>query len=296
VLAAVYMLILGIGLGMVMQVLVLAVQNAVPYEQLGVATSGATLFRSIGGSLGTAVLGAVFANRLAGALAGNVPSGGGTPDIAALDPSAVGRLPAQVRDVVLGAFTDALDLVFVVAACVMVLAFLLTWLLEERPLRTTVRSAAMQRAFAAPDDTDSVREVARELSLLVGREGVREFLRRAVSRARLDVSPMAGWLLARAASDGTVDVGRLAAAHDVDEAELRETCRELRARGLLTGGPDDSTGLSPEGARAVDALADARCGALEELVAEWQPERHPELERFVRRLSDDLVEQAPRDA
>ena len=62
--AALHMLVFGLGLGMVMQVLVLAVQNAVPYEQLGVATSGATLFRSIGGSLGTAILGAVFTARL----------------------------------------------------------------------------------------------------------------------------------------------------------------------------------------------------------------------------------------
>ena len=63
------MLVLGVGLGLVMQVLVLAVQNAVPYEQLGVATSSATLFRSIGGSLGTSILGAIFANRLATELA-----------------------------------------------------------------------------------------------------------------------------------------------------------------------------------------------------------------------------------
>jgi Na+/melibiose symporter-like transporter len=59
-----FMFVLGLGLGMVMQVLVLAVQNAVDYSDLGVATSGATLFRSIGGSLGTAVLGAIFSNRL----------------------------------------------------------------------------------------------------------------------------------------------------------------------------------------------------------------------------------------
>ena len=67
--AGAYMLVLGVGLGLVMQVLVLAVQNAVPYEQLGVATSSATLFRSIGGSLGTSILGAIFANRLATELA-----------------------------------------------------------------------------------------------------------------------------------------------------------------------------------------------------------------------------------
>ena len=58
------MAVLGLGLGMVMQVLILAVQNDAPYEDLGVATAGATLFRSIGGSLGTATLGAVFTNRL----------------------------------------------------------------------------------------------------------------------------------------------------------------------------------------------------------------------------------------
>jgi EmrB/QacA subfamily drug resistance transporter len=294
-LAALYMLVLGMGLGMVMQVLVLAVQNAVPYEQLGVATSGATLFRSIGGCLGTAVLGAVFTNRLTHALAERVPAAaGGAPNVNALDPSALDRLPAPVRDGFITSFTDALDLVFVVAAVVMAVAFLLTWLLEERPLRETVRTTAMHRAFAAPDDTDSVREVARELSVLVGREGVREFLRRAISRAGLPVSPMGGWLLARAASDGDVDVRALAAAHHVDEDELREACRDLHGHGLLTGGPENSTGLSPEGARAVDALADARCGALEDLVAEWSPAEHPELARYVRSLSDDLAGAAPR--
>ena len=58
------MFVLGLGLGSVMQVLVLAVQNAVDYQDLGVATSGATLFRSIGGSVGTAILGSIFSNRL----------------------------------------------------------------------------------------------------------------------------------------------------------------------------------------------------------------------------------------
>src|SRR5271167_2664751 len=69
-----FMFVLGLGLGMVMQVLILAVQNAVDYADLGVATSGATLFRSIGGSLGTAVLGAVFASRLTSELRRALPA------------------------------------------------------------------------------------------------------------------------------------------------------------------------------------------------------------------------------
>jgi EmrB/QacA subfamily drug resistance transporter len=294
-LAALYMLILGMGLGMVMQVLVLAVQNSVAYEQLGVATSGATLFRSIGGSVGTAVLGAVFTNKLTDALAGSLPASAAA-NVGGLDPSALERLPAAIRDSYLSAFTDAVDLVFLVAAGIMTIAFILTWFIPERPLRTTVRTAGLQQAFAAPEDTDSVREVARELSVLVGKEGVLAFLERAARRADVDVPPAGGWLLARAASERNVDVPRLAATYSLDEERLRDACRDLHGRGLLTGGPDDTTGLTAEGARVVDALADARCAALEDLVADWSPAEHPELDRYVRSLSDDLVEEAPRAA
>jgi EmrB/QacA subfamily drug resistance transporter len=137
------MFVMGLGLGLVMQVLVLAVQNAVDYAELGVATSGATLFRSMGGSLGTAVLGAIFSNRLSNELAGtpaaNVGSG-------AVDPSAMASLPAAVRDPYIGAFTDSLSTVFLVATAIILLAFLLSWFIEERPLRKTVETAGVHRA------------------------------------------------------------------------------------------------------------------------------------------------------
>ena len=73
-LASLFMFVLGLGLGSVMQVLVLAVQNSVDYADLGVATSGATLFRSIGGSVGTAVLGSIFSNRLSSELSTTLPA------------------------------------------------------------------------------------------------------------------------------------------------------------------------------------------------------------------------------
>jgi EmrB/QacA subfamily drug resistance transporter len=93
------MLVLGLGLGLVMQVLVIAVQNAVDYRDLGVATSGATLFRLIGGSLGTAVLGAIFASRLGSTLAHTIPAGtpGVPPGGAGLDVDTLARLPEAVR-------------------------------------------------------------------------------------------------------------------------------------------------------------------------------------------------------
>src|SRR3954470_24888764 len=92
--AALYMLVVGLGLGMTMQVLVLAAQNAVDYKYLGVASSGSTLFRSIGGSIGVAAFGAIFANRLAHDLAGVLPRGVRVPTGA---PEAVKHLPPLLR-------------------------------------------------------------------------------------------------------------------------------------------------------------------------------------------------------
>jgi MFS family permease len=288
--AALEMLVLGLGLGMVMQVLVLAVQNAVPYEQLGVATSGATLFRSIGGSLGTAILGAIFTQRLDDKLAGGPAAG----EIGTLDPSAVSALPAATRDAFVSAFTDALNLIFLVAAAVMAVAFLLTWLLEERPLRTTVATTGVGTAFATPDDPDSVRTVAAELSRLVGREGARDFVRRTTARSGIGVTPLESWLLVRTATDGTLDVPHVSETNEIDEERVRDACRELHRRGMLTDGGDAGTGLTADGAAAVDALADARRGALEELAADWSPREHPELAAFIERLSEDLAGGAPK--
>jgi MFS family permease len=290
-LAALEMLVLGLGLGMVMQVLVLAVQNAVDYEHLGVATSGATLFRSIGGSIGTAILGTIFTNRLDDLLAA---SGSALSDVSTLDPSALEKLPVQAHAAFIHAFTDALDLVFLVAACVVASAFVLTWLLEERPLRTTVATAGMHEAFATPEHPDSVRTVARELSRLVGREGAADFVRRTTVRSGLDISPLESWVLVRTATDRTLDVPAVAATSELEVELVRDACRELHRRGLLTDAGDAGTGLTQDGAAAVDALADARRIALVELAADWEPAAHPELAEFIETLSRDLAGAAPR--
>jgi len=129
-----YMLVLGLGLGMVMQVLVLAVQNAVEHRFMGVATSGSLLFRQIGGSIGVSLFGAIFANRLHGNLAARLP-GVTLPSTA--DPKAIKHLPGPVHDAYVHAFAASLRPVFLVAAALGVVAFLLTWLLKEVPLRKT---------------------------------------------------------------------------------------------------------------------------------------------------------------
>jgi len=144
--AALYMVAVGLGLGLVMQVLVLAVQNSVDYKHLGVATSGSTLFRQVGGSIGVAAFGAIFANRLRAELAAHLPPGVQLP--AAANPAAIRRLPPAVHAPYIQAFTASLRPVFVFAAAVAVLAFVLSWLLREIPLRKT--SASDVAGAAAP--------------------------------------------------------------------------------------------------------------------------------------------------
>jgi EmrB/QacA subfamily drug resistance transporter len=130
-----YMLVLGLGLGMVIQVLVLAVQNSVDYRQLGVATSGSILFRQVGGSIGVAGFGAIFANHLAGDLDQWLPAGMHVP--AGANPAALKALPPPLHTAYVTAVTDALHPVFLAAAGAAALAFVLTWFLRELPLRAT---------------------------------------------------------------------------------------------------------------------------------------------------------------
>lgn len=126
---ALYMLIVGMGIGPVNSVSVTATQNAVSPKLVGVATAGTTMFRQIGGSIGVAVFGAIFASGLAS----RAGEGG------AFDARAIASLPPELRQQVVEGFAAALHPVFFTAAVAAGLAFLLALLLEELPLATTLR-------------------------------------------------------------------------------------------------------------------------------------------------------------
>ena len=132
---AVAMVILGAGLGNLMQVLVLIVQNSVEPRDIGTATSGATFFRSIGGSFGTAVFGAVWAARLTSEMAGIMPKGspGSDPTTSMAN---IQALPPELQSEVLGAFARAIDTTFLVAVPIMGVAFVLTLFVPQVRLRT----------------------------------------------------------------------------------------------------------------------------------------------------------------
>ena len=134
---AIYMLVLGMGIGGVMQVLVIIVQNGVPHSELGVATSGATFFRSIGGSFGTAIFGAIFANVLIGNLARHLhgislPKGFSSADAT---PALLSHLPAAVHAGFVAGYAESIQTVFLIAVPIAALAFLASWLIPQVQLK-----------------------------------------------------------------------------------------------------------------------------------------------------------------
>jgi len=287
--ASLAMLVVGAGLGMVMQVLVLAVQNSVDYEDLGVATSGATLFRSIGGSLGTAVLGAVFTARLTAELARAVPgSAGRVMGGGGMDPSAVQRMPPPVRAAFLDVFTRSLDHVFLVAAAIGAAAFLLSWLLEERPLRASVAAggAGVGESMAMPQDEESWPPFSRALWQLMHRDAKVRVIEKVAARAGVELSPAACWMLARAGRGDDTDPFRVGAEYAIDPTRLRQADAELRERGLIA----DGRVLTPAGEETLGRLRVAGREWLCSLVEGWEPERHADLAAMLDRVAGEVVE------
>ena len=155
VLGALYMLVLGMGIGGVMQVLVIIVQNAVPHNELGVATSGATFFRSIGGSFGTAIFGAIFSNVLVGNLARHLhgvhlPAGFSSANAT---PALLSHLPAAVHLGFVTGYAESIQTVFIVAVPIAALAFLATWLIPQVELRRWSPGESVPQADPQADES-----------------------------------------------------------------------------------------------------------------------------------------------
>ncbi|MDQ0773403.1 EmrB/QacA subfamily drug resistance transporter [Streptomyces aurantiacus] len=131
---SVWMAVLGAGIGLVMPVLILAVQNSVHPRDLGTATSANNYFRQIGGSVGAAVFGTLFADRLADSLADRLPTGADLPDPESITPQLVHALPAGLREGYIAAYADAMPRIFLYLVPVLVLGLLVAFFLKEKPL------------------------------------------------------------------------------------------------------------------------------------------------------------------
>src|SRR3989442_8066760 len=196
--ASLSMAVLGLGVGLVTQVLVMAVQNAVDYRNLGAATSGVIFFRSIGGAFGTAIFGAIFSNQLAShlaSLASRLSSGINLSSAESV--AAIQHLPTALRAEVVHAYTQSLSTVFLVTVPMVALAFLLSWLLPEVRLRTTTQATDMGHTFAMPTTRTSQEEIERALHVLTSRDSLDQLYRRLTARTGIELDPLSTWLLFR---------------------------------------------------------------------------------------------------
>ncbi|MCX4445673.1 MDR family MFS transporter [Streptomyces sp. NBC_01789] len=161
-LESLYMLVLGVGIGLSMQVLTIAVQNTVDYADLGTATSGVTFFRTLGSSFGTAVFGTIYANALGPHLRDGITEAaraGGDPAVlakASQSPEGLHALPAAQSEPLAQAYADTLHTVFLWTVPVALLGFVVALFLKQVKLRDTVRAGStdMGEGFASPNTQD----------------------------------------------------------------------------------------------------------------------------------------------
>ncbi|MBF6557455.1 MAG: MFS transporter [Acidimicrobiales bacterium] len=290
---AAYMAVFGVGLGLVISVLLVAVQNAVPYEELGTATSGATFFRMIGGSFGTAVFGAIYANLIVSNIVKALHQGKAPGfSISGDNPSIIHHLPPLQQAEVIGGIAHTIQTVFLIGVPVAFGAFLLSWTLPELELRKSIRETEPGEGLGLPEPRTSLGEVQRILERAASRENRSELYETLAARADIHLEPRAVWMLYRLADRPGCTLEQVGARLKVEPQRLEGGIDALVAAGMLqrNGGADGHTlVLTGHGHEAIERLTAARRDSMTELLAGWDPEAHPEVLDMVRDLAKSLL-------
>ena len=256
-LQSVYLFILGAGIGSCMQVLVLIVQNTSNFEDLGVATSGVTFFRTIGSSFGAAIFGSLFTNFLHSRIGAALAASGASP-AAANSPEALHRLPRAVAAPIVSAYAASLTQVFLWAVPVALVGFTLALFLREVPLRDIGTNATdLGDGFAMPTTQTSEDMLETAIGRLMrGEPGMR--LRSIAMRpdCRLDVAEL--WTLLRInRHQQALGIARIT---DIAEQfgipyEVLEPTFDRLVRGGYAQRDIDRFWLTPAGTREVDFVS-----------------------------------------
>jgi len=288
--ASLYMLCLGLGLGMVMQILVMSVQNAVAYEQLGVATSGTTLFRSIGGAVGAALFGGIFSFSFNHALASSAPQ------LAAIanDPDALAALAEPLHSTYLTLFVESLRPVFITAAALAFLGFLLTLGIKEVPLLARLTSEPANDPLQMPRDATSLEELARIVERVTSRENRWRVYQASAKRLGIPLEPDAYWLLARIGEGGgRVSRAELVRRLAIDDAQGQRLFDGLVASGMAQDAGGDAAELTPAGRAAFERLVHKREDDLRHMLSEWDRNEHPEVRSLLREMASSFARTPP---
>ncbi|MEU8504026.1 MDR family MFS transporter [Streptomyces brevispora] len=245
-LESLYMLVLGVGIGLSMQVLTIAVQNTVDYSDLGTATSGVTFFRTLGSAFGTAVFGTIYANALGPNLKDGIASAvraGGNPAVlvkASQSPEGLHSLPGAQSAPLAQAYADTLHTVFLWTVPVALLGFVVALFLKQVTLRDTVRAGStdMGEGFASPSAGDSARLLEFSVAKVLHRvdpDTARRII--AESDTRLDIA--GAWAVMQVElftrMVGHAGLGLIAARHRIPPEVLVPVFDRMIEEGYLTG-------------------------------------------------------------
>jgi EmrB/QacA subfamily drug resistance transporter len=294
-----YMMVLGLGVGMTMQVPVIIVQSTSDYKDLGVATSGVSFLRTLGSSFGVALFGTIYASglpdRLATALARHPFPAGVDPRLAQ-SVQGLHSLPAELKAPIVDAYVGALQHVFLIAAPVGLLSLLVSLFLKEVPLRDTSRAAAsgnsgVGESFAIPAARDSQHELERLLTNVLGRLKT-DPGPAILARSGLSISYAQGWLVAQifrtGVHGGSMTMHDIGADHKVPAGIFEPTARQLVDAGYLVEAQGHYR-FTDEGMELIARMVSSwRLWLLEQL-EDWQETKDIDFTEDVDRLAERLV-------
>ncbi|MFF8813367.1 MDR family MFS transporter [Streptomyces pactum] len=302
-LVSLYMFVLGLGIGLAMQVLTIAVQNTVPYHELGSATSGVTFFRTLGSSFGTAIFGTLYSGdlgpRLRAALAGSPD----VPPEVAQNPQALRELPDERAAPFVRAYADTINHVFQWVVPVAAAGFVIAWFLKEVPLRDSARAEALDlgEGFSAPDSPDAERQLERAVAGVLRRAGGpvgRQLLAASGSPLGAAETWVLGQIHWRDRLHGRALLSEVAAAHRVPPEVLAPAVAGTAAAGYarLEG---DELSLTARGRTEIERLRAAWRAWLDERLEDWDlsdPVHRERLDRSLDRIAALLLEESEEHA
>jgi EmrB/QacA subfamily drug resistance transporter len=298
-LESVYMLLLGLGLGSAMQVLTIAVQNTVAYRDLGTATAGVTFFRTVGSTVGTAVFGALYSNRLVTELTGAAQSSPGVPVSTFTNAEALHRLPDKQAHAYIHAYAATLDHVFLSVVPVAVVGLVVALFLKQVPLRDTARAVAsdLGEGFGTPDTPDADVQLERTVAKLI-RHDVRAAAPAIVADSGTGVSPGVAWTLGqvhlRSRRGRAPTIEQVAAAHRVPPDAIEPVFASATRAGYLRRDDEDRLALTDAGGDAFERISNSWRSWLGTQLDDWDtndPADRERLDRAIKALADKLLDE-----
>jgi len=293
-----YLFVLGIGIGLCMQILTLIVQNTAEFRDLGVATSGVTFFRTLGSSFGASIFGTIYVNELGGRLARALVQAQIHDPAAVGTPAAIHALPLAQRTPIVTAYAETIQRVFLYAVPVALLALVISLILRAVPLRGTARAAASDvgEGFAIPEGSDNALALQRAIVRVV-RGTPPQRLREIRERSGTSLDAAAAWCVGQIALrqrvSGDTALAPIARRYRLPAPVLAPAFAASVAAGYL-GGDESSYVITDSGRAELIKLAEEFRSWLADELADWGSDHDEEFHTALKGLASRLVDDDPR--